>query len=204
VLQHRVEKRLIPVRCLDHDPGRRVAARQRLEFTQAGAAAAGVDGQVADEFEALAVQAAGRERKEQRTRAGKCGDANVGGVCTLNERRAWVGDGGQAGFAQQTDVIAGPSRRQQGIQVGWVGEASPALVRPRQLNDRQLLQWPFERDRGFDTFQELARALCVLDHPVLEARRQPDHADGKHLVEVRACGRGSGVEGVGHEVQRAG
>ena len=65
------------------------------------------------EGEALAAQARGHQRQQNRRRADQRDDRNAFAMRGQDQRRAGVGHGGAARFGQQADIVPGLERRQQ-------------------------------------------------------------------------------------------
>ena len=86
--------------------------------------------QVADEGEALAVQAAGGQRQQQRAGACQRQHRHAGGVGGRDQRAAGVGHRRQAGFRDQADVVPVQRRLQQGRQAA-AGTGSRLPLRGR-------------------------------------------------------------------------
>ena len=90
---------------------------------------------------------------------------------------------GQPRFGDEAEVAAGERRREQVRRIGW-RRLGAAFRRPRQLDDRDLLQRPRERADRVDALQEGARRLGVLADPVLEAGGDAQHAERQPLAEI--------------------
>ena len=86
-------------------------ARFVLELAQPCARAPRFDRQIAVEGEALAVQAGGHQREQQRGRADERNDAHAARVREPDERAPGIGDGRAPRFGQQAAVLARSERR---------------------------------------------------------------------------------------------
>lgn len=149
--------------------------RATLEFTQSFVPRDGLRRDVTDKREALPVQARGHQREQQRTGADQRPHLHARGVGSRHQRRARIGDPGNARFREQAAVTPGEDRREQMRQrIGW-----RVLVEFAQL---QRLQ----RHAGACRLQEGACAPGVLHHEVIERFDGRQRFGGQHAMRVTA------------------
>ena len=92
------EELVIAVGGFDKELGTVLAGGFAFEVSDGGGSAGGVDGEIAVEFELLAVEAAGHERKKDGAGADEGADGGAGLVGDSGEELSGVGDAGAAGF----------------------------------------------------------------------------------------------------------
>ena len=97
------EELVVAVWGFDKELSTAVAGAVGFEVSDGGGSAAGVVGEVAVEFELLAVEAAGHEGEEDGAWADEGADGGAGLVGDGGEELAGVGDAGAAGFTDETD-----------------------------------------------------------------------------------------------------
>ena len=117
--------------CVQRD-ARDSASRRR----SATARSSGLDRQVAEKGEALAVHPGGHQREQHRRRPDQRNDAQAARVRRRHDRRAGIGDAGTAGIGKHADVLAAQRRCEQCIRRCAVDRLADG--RHRELRDRPL------------------------------------------------------------------
>ena len=168
------------------------------------AARSSADRQVADEREALAVQAARGERQQQRARARMGDDGDARGMRRGDQRRARVGHRRQAGFARsgRCRVRRAPGRAGHRASAG-AACASRALVRARQLDDRRAPAAAGPADRPHRRASGRRGSSSRSRPPSAPAARRRGSRRAAAARRARQAARRAEVERVRDQVQRA-
>ena len=150
------------------------------------ARAAGLDRQVADEGEALAVEAARRERQQRASSRPGRATTRIPAACAAATSRApGIGDRRQAGLGDQADVVAVERRREQrerssgaaasGRPFGGRGSSTIAICCSGCASGQT----------ASTRFRNARVVLRVLAHPVAEPRGDAQHAERQTLARGR-------------------